>query len=230
MPLQQEQKQEQTQKRQQKTINDEKINVATMGKFLSMEHGVQSVQSGRHAVTAVAFECHGKSQGGRRMFVATEQGEATVWPSAKVGHEGHDIYCSPQPTGKVTTCHFEGNKVATGYADGTCMVYNGNNGKKIMDTSPRHPVRDQRNPGKITTCKRFRVHFCISFYFVLLVLDMYALIILHDPLLLLAGSISEDGKTIMLGGGGYKSNDRCGWLFIRDISTGKKLFGFLGKK
>lgn len=163
MPFRQEQKQQQKQERQPKTFNNEKIKVAAMGKILALDHGIQSVQSGRHAVTAVAFECHGKSQGGKRMFVATEQGEATVWPSAKVGHEGHDIYCSPQPKGKVITCHFEGNRVATGYADGTCMVYNGNNGKKIMDTSPRHPVRGQRNPGKITTCKRFRVHFCISF-------------------------------------------------------------------
>ena len=42
-------------------------------------------------------------------------------------------------------------------------------------------------------------------------------------------SISEDGKTVMYGGGGHSNNERLGWLFIRDIETGKKLFGFIGR-
>ena len=33
----------------------------------------------------------------------------------------------------------------------------------------------------------------------------------------------------MYGGGGHSNNERLGWLFIRDIETGKKLFGFIGR-
>jgi len=175
-----------------KKIADQKHKFRSVGKLMKLEHGVQAVQSGRHPVTAVAFE----SLGGR-MFVATEQGEATVWPTPSVGEEGVQISCTPQLAEKVTTCHFEGGKVATGYGDGTCLVYSADNGKQIMKTdkySGGSRNSSMSNPGKITTC-----------------------------------SISEDGKSVMIGGGGYKNNDRCGWLYVRDIQTGKKLFGFIGR-
>jgi hypothetical protein len=169
-------------------LQTEKANIKSIAKFLKLTHGVQDVASGRHPVTAVAFESHGN-----RMFVATAQGEATVWPSASIGNRGEEIVCKPQPRAKVTTCHFEGGKVATGYNDGTCVVFNADSGTKIMESSPHHQSRDQRNPGKVTTC-----------------------------------SISEDGTTIMLGGGGYNHNDRCGWLYIRDIKTGKCISLYIG--
>tara|TARA_B100000795_G_scaffold211507_1_gene165136 strand:+ start:387 stop:1805 length:1419 start_codon:yes stop_codon:yes gene_type:complete len=165
-------------------------NFKAMGNLIKLEHGVQAVQSGRHPVTCVAFESHGE-----RMFVATEQGEATVWPTHNVGTSGHEVHCVPTLTKKVTTCHFEGGKVVTGYGDGSCLVYDAENGKQLMKTIGlhEHGIED-KNPGKLTTC-----------------------------------SISEDGKCVMMGGGGWKKNDRCGWLYIRDIATGKKLFGFIGR-
>ena len=162
--------------------------LTSIGKLGRLEHGVQRVRAGRNPVSAVAFEHHGM-----RMFVATERGEATVWPSAAIGlPSGHEVQCQPNPNAHVTACHFEGGKVATGYDDGRLMVFNANNGKRIMN-SGKGAGQGLKNPGKITVT-----------------------------------SISSDGKLVMLGGGGYKNNDRRGWLYIREIESGKRLFGFVG--
>ena len=160
----------------------------SIGMLESLQHGVQRVRAGRNEVSAVAFEHHGL-----RMFVATEKGEATIWPSAHVGIKtGHEVECQPNLHLHVTAAHFEGGMVATGYEDGGLMVFNAANGKRIMNTGKR-AGKGLVNPGKITTC-----------------------------------SISSDGKLVLLGGVGYKGKNRCGWIFIREIASGKRLFGFVG--
>ena len=185
MPLQQEQW-----KLVQKTQHFGATSLKSMTRLISLEHGIQSVQSGRHPVSAVAFEWHGK-----RMFVATEQGEATVWPSrvcttsdnthggmdSHHSHDNDEVQCVPQLQQLVTTCHFEGGKVVTGYNDGTCTVYDADTGKRLMLTTPKssNSVSSMENPGKVTV-----------------------------------SSISEDGKTAMYGGGGHGGNDRLGKTFL----------------